>query len=218
MTGRIDSIVLDRLLPDVFRGMALVSDVWNCRVDIRRSDGAIGIAAESGSGKSSLVSFIYGERTDYSGSILFNGEPVEAFSIDRWCDIRRRHIALLPQQLNLFPELTVIDNILLKNRLTDFKSAAEIRIMLQRLEIDGKADMPAGRLSVGQQQRAAMVRALCQPFDFLLLDEPVSHLDRRNNSAVAALVAEEAAARQAAVIATSVGNPLLLTQLRTISL
>ncbi len=54
------------------------------------------------------------------------------------------------------------------------------------------------------------MRALCQPFDFLLIDEPVSHLDARNNDMVASLIAEEAQAQGAAVIATSVGNKINL--------
>ncbi len=63
-------------------------------------------------------------------------------------------------------------------------------------------------MSVGQQQRVAIIRALCQPFDFLLLDEPVSHLDSRNNSVVASLIEHEAKECGAGVIVTSVGNHL----------
>lgn len=101
---------------------------------------------------------------------------------------------------------------MIKNRLTDFRSGDEIRRMLSRLEIEGKAGERAGRLSVGQQQRAAIIRALCQPFDFILIDEPVSHLDARNNQAVASLIAEEAGRQGAAVIATSVGNKIRLEE------
>ncbi|MDE6169730.1 MAG: ABC transporter ATP-binding protein, partial [Duncaniella sp.] len=71
---------------------------------------------------------------------------------------------------------------------------------------------------IGQQQRVAIVRALCQPFDFLLVDEPVSHLDARNNAAVASLIAEEASSRSAAIIATSVGNKLTLSDFTLIRL
>ena len=113
--------------------------------------------------------------------------------------------------MRLFPELTVMDNILLKNRLTGYRSEAEILERLERLELRHKARVPAGLLSIGQQQRVATVRALCQPFDFILVDEPVSHLDSRNNRAVATLIAEEASERKASVIATSVGNQLSLT-------
>ena len=65
-------------------------------------------------------------------------------------------------------------------------------------------------MSLGQRQRVAAVRAVCQPFDFLLLDEPVSHLDETNNRILASLLQEEADERGAGIISTSVGNPLLL--------
>ena len=71
---------------------------------------------------------------------------------------------------------------------------------------------------MGQQQRVAIIRALCQPYDFLLVDEPVSHLDARNNAAVAAMITEETAARDAAVIATSVGNKLSLAEYKLLKL
>jgi ABC-type phosphate/phosphonate transport system ATPase subunit len=80
--------------------------------------------------------------------------------------------------------------------------------MLERLEIGDKINSRAAHLSIGQQQRVAIVRALCQPFDFLLLDEPVSHLDSRNNNAVAQLIKEELDATGAGMIATSVGNKI----------
>ena len=90
--------------------------------------------------------------------------------------------------------------------------------MLETLEIARKADVPAGHLSVGQQQRVAIIRALCQPFDFLLIDEPVSHLDARNNRAVAAMIDAEARARGAGVIATSVGNKIVLPDFNILEL
>ncbi len=73
-------------------------------------------------------------------------------------------------------------------------------------------------LSVGQQQRVAIIRALCQPFDFLLIDEPVSHLDARNNTIAATLIQEEAEANGATVIATSVGNKINLPVTSTLLL
>ena len=73
-----------------------------------------------------------------------------------------------------------------------------------------RRDYKASKLSVGQQQRVALIRSLCQPFDFLLLDEPVSHLDEANNRLAASIILSEARRREAAVIATSVGNPLLI--------
>lgn len=212
----ISTITLRRLLPQVFRGSeneppVCHSEVWmRDEVTFRCPDTYI-IEAESGTGKSSLCSFIYGARTDYDGQLLFDGEPVSGYSIERWCALRREALAYLPQEMRLFPELTALDNIMVKNRLTSHYTETEILTLLDRLELRHKAHSPAAQLSIGQQQRVAIIRALCQPFDFLLVDEPVSHLDARNNTAVATLIAEEAAARGASVIATSVGNKLSLT-------
>lgn len=210
--NRIDTITLDRALPRVFAGSEKElpvrdSQVWLGHVEFERP-GRYLVEAQSGAGKSSLCAFIYGSRNDYEGHILINGTDISSFSIARWTRLRCRSLAYLPQEMRLFPELTAMENILVKNRLTDFKTASEITAMLDRLGVADKAGVEAGKLSVGQQQRVAIVRALCQPMDFLLIDEPVSHLDARNNSTVAALIEEEAARQDASIIATSVGNDI----------
>lgn len=186
-----------------------LSEVWTSRLTLRRGEYYM-IEAESGAGKSSLCSFLYGARHDYSGTICFDGEDISTFSTKKWCDLRCTALALLPQEMRLFPELTVLENIELKNQLTHHCTHAQIMQMLEQLEIDHKANTAAAILSIGQQQRVAIIRALCQPFSFLLLDEPVSHLDERNNRAAASLILDTAAKEGAAIVATSVGNPLLI--------
>ncbi len=218
----ISRIILDRVLPRVFAGMdaeAPVRDsaLWLRTVELIRPARYL-IEAESGTGKSSLISFIYGSRDDYDGSIFFDGVPARMLSVDQWSRMRTDTLALLPQEMRLFPELTVMDNILIKNRLTDYKSGREIEEMLERVDLQARTSAYAGRLSVGQQQRVAIVRALCQPFGFLLLDEPVSHLDARNNAVVAAMIADEAATQSASIISTSVGNPLAISGAEVIRL
>ncbi|MBO5271763.1 MAG: ATP-binding cassette domain-containing protein [Muribaculaceae bacterium] len=208
------NISLKNVLPRVFAGSERElpvkdSQVWLRELDFTAPNSYL-IEAESGTGKSSLCSYIYGNRHDYSGEILFDGENIRTFSISQWCELRTRAIALLPQEMRLFPELTVKENILIKNRLTDFKTESEILEMLRRLEISEKTNQLVSRLSVGQQQRVAIVRALCQPFDFLILDEPVSHLDERNNTIVSSLIADEVKSQSASIIATSVGNKISL--------
>ena len=169
------------------------------------------IHAESGSGKSSLLSFIFGSRSDYNGTIYFDKEDIRSFSIKKWCEIRKLAISLLPQELRLFNELTAIENILLKNNLTNYKTHKEIEEYFEILGIPDKMNQPASKLSIGQQQRVAIIRALCQPFDFIFLDEPVSHLDEDNNKTVASLIEREAQKTGAGIISTSVGNHLLIT-------
>ena len=218
----IDTIILNNVLPRVFAGSeneppVKGSQVWLQKLEFHRSQSYL-IEAESGTGKSSLCSFIYGNRCDYSGEILFDGVNVKSFSIARWSELRSHALALLPQEMRLFPELTVLENIQIKNRLTDYKTEGEILEMLRRLEISEKVHQQAAYLSVGQQQRVAIVRALCQPMDFLILDEPVSHLDERNNEIVAQLIQEEASAQNAGIIATSVGNKISISFDEVISL
>ena len=186
------------------------SQVWLVP-DLRFRRGCkICLQAESGGGKSSLLSFVYGNRNDYLGDIYYDELNVRSFDIDKWCEVRTRHIALLPQEMRMFPELTVMQNLQIKNQITQHKTEAQLLHLLERLGVGEKVNEPLSTLSIGQQQRVAIVRTICQPFDFILLDEPVSHLDVENNKIAAAIIAEEADAQGAGVISTSVGNPLLL--------
>lgn len=219
----VDRIKLKHLLPRVFRGMehespVKDSQVWLHDLELVKGEGNYLIAAESGTGKSSLCSFITGSRHDYTGEIEMDGRDTRLFTIDDWSVLRCRSLALLPQEMRLFPELTAIENVEIKNRLTGCKSRREILEMFEILGIPDKADSLAGKLSVGQQQRVAVIRAVCQPFDFLILDEPVSHLDERNNHTVAGLLQQEASSRGATIIATSVGNHISLDFAHTLSL
>ena len=219
----ISKITLSRVLPAVFAGMEqspaiAQSEVWLApELEFHRGRRYM-IAAESGCGKSSLLSFIYGNRTDYQGEIRFDQADIRQFTIGKWCALRTASLSILPQEMRIFPELTALENIEIKNQLTAHKTSGQILQMLDRLGIASKAHSPAGTMSIGQQQRLAIVRALCQPFDFLLLDEPVSHLDQRNNREVADMIAEEATAQGAGVIITSVGHNLLLPDTEIIHL
>ncbi len=202
-------IELINTLPAVFAGADVHSEVWHCHVTLERGRRYL-VTAESGTGKSSMCSYIYGHRRDYSGTIAFDGADVRGLTIEQWCEVRRRHIAYLPQEMRLFAELTVLENIALKNSLTGHKTRPEVEQMLDMLGIADKTNSLVGKLSIGQQQRVAVVRTLCQPCDFFLLDEPVSHLDEHNNRMVAQLVMEEAQRQGAGIIATSVGNHLAM--------
>ena len=203
-----EQIILNNTLPRVFAGQqGITSDVWQQDITMDRGKRYL-VSAESGTGKSSMCSYIYGYRQDYSGTISFDGQDIRSLTVAQWCDIRQRHIAYLPQDMRLFGELTAMENVELKNRLTGFKSRDEIKRLFQALGIEDKLDSLAAKLSIGQQQRVAIIRTLCQPCDFILLDEPVSHLDDENNRTVARIICEEAERQGAGIIATSVGNHL----------
>lgn len=208
----ISNITLEHALPRVFVSEKIPpSDVWLSSLTFHRGEKYL-VEAASGGGKSSMCAYIFGSRTDYEGRILFDGKDIRGLSIDDWQEIRQRHIAYLPQELSLFPELSAWENIQLKNRLTSFADDKKIEEWMERIGISSRRDYPCGRMSIGQQQRVAIIRSICQPFDFILLDEPVSHLDEENNRIAAAMITEEADRQGAAIISTSVGNPLLLPE------
>ena len=192
----------------MFAGLhGIHSDIWQQQVTFERGKRYL-ISAESGTGKSSMCSYIYGYRQDYSGSIAFDGQDIRSMTVAQWCNVRQRHIAYLPQDMRLFDELTAMENVELKNRLTGFKGRDEILKLFEAMGIPDKVDSLASKLSIGQQQRVAIIRALCQPYDFIMLDEPVSHLDEENNRTVADIIVNEASRQGAGIIATSVGNHL----------
>ena len=208
MMEKIEEIRMSGMLPRVFVSESIPdSQVWKSNLSLRRGE-FIQIEAASGGGKSSLCAYIYGARDDYEGRLEFNGRDVRSFTVSEWQEIRRRHIAYLPQELSLFPELTAMENIELKNSLTGHVAAGQIEEWLHELGIDSRRNYPVGRMSIGQQQRVAVLRAVCQPFDFILLDEPVSHLDAGNNSVAAGIVSREARRQGAGIISTSVGNAI----------
>lgn len=198
------------MLPEVFVNEPIPhSGVWLTECVFERGRHYL-VEAPSGGGKSSLMAYLYGYRTDFRGTLRFNSRDARDFTLENWQLIRRRHLAYLPQELDLFPELTCIENIQLKNSLTGFQPDRRIEEWLERLGIASRRNTPVGRMSIGQQQRLAIIRSLCMPFDFLLLDEPVSHLDAANNRIAAEIISEEGARQGAGIISTSVGNPLLL--------
>lgn len=183
------------------------SEVWLRNLTLERGRYYL-LEAESGAGKSSFCSFVYGYRSDYQGQIHLSGTEARRLSRRRWAEIRRSEISLLWQELRLFPTLTAWENLLVKNQLTHYKTDVELRQLVDLLGLGERIHQPASKLSLGQRQRLAIIRCLCQSFDFLLLDEPISHLDDANAALVATLLIEEAEARGAAIIATSVGKHL----------
>ena len=119
---------------------------------------------------------------------------------------RTRAISHLFQELRLFPELTAFENVEIKNKLTKHKTKEEILTWFEELGIPDKVNTRISRMSFGQQQRVAMMRALAQPFQFLLVDEPISHLDDDNSRVMGSLMQREVQKQGAGLIVTSIGK------------
>ena len=197
-----------KTLPKVFAKAnitGLNSQVWLRDLSFLRGKTYL-VEAASGMGKSSLCSFIYGIRKDYEGDIFFDNKNLEDISNGEWNKIRQHSLSMMFQELSLFEELTGFENVELKNRLTHHKTREEIEHWFDMLGIKDKLDKKAGKISFGQRQRVALIRALCQPFDFLILDEPVSHLDEKNGEIFTGIMLEEVKKQDAGLIVTSIGK------------
>ena len=211
-------ISLHQVVPQVFADREdMNSQIWHTEVDFEKGNTYL-VEAESGMGKSTFCSYLLGYRHDYSGQIFFDQDDVRRYKISQWVTVRQQHIGMLFQEMRLFPELTALENVQIKNRLTSTVRKATIEEWFSKLGIAEKLHQKAGLLSQGQQQRVAFMRSLAQPFDFLVVDEPISHLDDVNAQLMADMVMQVKESTQCGVIVTSIGKHLPLTYDYTLKL
>ena len=191
---------IQQLLPRYFEESRKEdSEIWG--KDIRFEQGEyIKIVAPSGSGKTSLMHFLYGIRDEYTGTVSYDDHAIRKFSAEDFAHQRRKHVSIVFQDLRLFPEQDVWTNLEIKRRLHAFHPEEKIADMTEQLGIGNKLHSKCRTLSYGEQQRVAIIRALMQPFNFLLLDEPFSHLDENNSKKAMELMLDEARLRNASII------------------
>jgi len=158
------------------------------------------IQAPSGTGKTTLVHILYGLRNDYEGEVKWDSTVLTAINKETLANLRTNSISVIFQDMRLFPELTAGENIETKRRLTNTVTAEQAGEWLDRLGLKDKKNSLAGTLSYGEQQRVSIVRALLQPFDWLLMDEPFSHLDHANTNKAIALIGEVVKQHKAGMI------------------
>jgi len=164
------------------------------------------VEAPSGKGKTSLLSIMYGLRKDFRGELFINDSNSREINDRHWSEFRKKKLSFIFQGLELFDELSGMDNILLKNQVTQYRSQKQIMEMADKLDIEGFLDKKCGILSFGQRQRVAIIRALCQPFEFLFADECFSHIDEENGARAMELIRAECNRQNAGFILTSLGN------------
>jgi polar amino acid transport system ATP-binding protein len=158
----------------------------------------------SGSGKSTLLRCLNRLEHVEEGDIVVDGQQITDAKLD--VNTLRRKVGIVFQAYNLFPHMTVLQNVTLAPRKAGGFSRqgaeSQARTMLRRIGLEEKADEFPDRLSGGQQQRVAIVRALCMGPKLLLLDEITSALDPQLVSEVLALVRELAESGMTMIIAT----------------
>lgn len=165
------------------------SDVWLQSL-LLESPEYIFIQAPSGTGKTTLIHCLYGLRKDYEGAVLWNKKDLNQYSPEGLSMLRSKELSVIFQDMRLFPELSAWENLEIKRTLTNTVTEEEASAWMSRLGIGDKKNSLAKTLSYGEQQRLAIIRALLQPFFFLLMDEPFSHLDQKNTAIAASLILE----------------------------
>ena len=180
------------------------TDVW--QKDLTFVSGSrYNLEAPSGKGKTTFIHCLYGLRFDYTGEVRIDSSDAKNITSNQWSDLRKNHLSIVFQDLRLFLHLTARENLEVKSVLYKENIAAKIQAMADTLKVAHVLDKPARTLSYGERQRVAIMRSLLQPFDWILMDEPFSHLDAENTHNAAILIEQEVAARKAGMIVTSLG-------------
>jgi putative ABC transport system ATP-binding protein len=162
----------------------------NVSLEVSRGD-FLAILGSSGSGKTTLLHLIGGIDTPDSGSITLDGNELTSLGdTERTC-FRRRHVGMVFQFFNLIPTLTVWENVLLPAELegtVDARLRDHAAALLKRVGLSDRKHSFPDRLSGGEQQRVAIVRALAHEPLIVLADEPTGNLDAENSTLVLSLL------------------------------
>ena len=146
--------------------------------EIKKGD-VLCVIGPSGSGKSTFLRCLNMLESPTSGSIIFDGADLTDKNTN--LDLHRQKMGMVFQQFNLFPHMTVLDNLtcapVMLKKMTKEQAEAKGMELLERVGLADRASAYPGQLSGGQKQRVAIVRALCMEPDVMLFDEPTSALD-----------------------------------------
>ena len=151
----------------------------------------LAIVGESGAGKSTLLHILGALEKPSAGEVYFAEQRLSSLSDDAAADFRNRKIGYVWQFHYLLPEFTAVENVampLLMRGVAKSQAEKEAVTWLEHVGLQARADHRAGELSGGEQQRAALARALITKPDVLLADEPTGDLDSRTSETVFELI------------------------------
>ena len=147
-------------------------------IDINKGD-VVCVIGASGSGKSTFLRCLNMLEVPTGGSIFFEGADLTSDKVD--LNLHRQKMGMVFQQFNLFPHMTILDNLtcapVMLKKLTKTEAEAKAMDLLERVGLADRAKDYPNQLSGGQKQRVAIVRALCMDPEVMLFDEPTSALD-----------------------------------------
>ena len=176
--------------------------MWAKHIKIE-SEKKLNIFAASGSGKTSLFNTITAIKKPDKGQVLIDGKDIHKKNIDELVALRKERISLVFQDLKLLSGLTVLDNFRILGLKMNSSQKEKLENMMGRLNISDKKDELLSKLSQGEKQRVAIIRSLIRPFNYLIMDEPFSHLDEVNKKAAISLIEEEVSYNKASLIMLS---------------
>lgn len=198
-------IHLNEIKPVSFQYRLSPNSIWGNKIEWHANK-IYQIIAASGSGKTTLVSVLSGLRGDYRGDIIYNNKAFSDFTFRDWSKWRSETASFVFQDMRLFPELSAMDNIRIASELSTrhvinfeqiIKYTSDLGLEEQKLK------SPVKYISLGQAQRIAIIRAISRNYEWLILDEPFSHLDINNAKRAWELIKQDAAGKNAGIIITS---------------
>jgi putative ABC transport system ATP-binding protein len=148
----------------------------------------VSVMGSSGSGKSTLLNLIGGMDRPEKGRIMVNGEEISAYEDEDLTLYRRRKIGFIFQFFNLFPNITVLENIFMPLLLNGDENDGKVRAFINRVGLGGREDSYPYQLSGGEQQRVAIARALVHDPEIILADEPTGSLDSETGKIIMDLI------------------------------
>jgi putative ABC transport system ATP-binding protein len=150
----------------------------------------ISVMGSSGSGKSTLLNLIGGMDRPEKGRIIVGGEDITSYTDEQLTAYRRKKIGFVFQFFNLFPNISVSENIAIPLLLNGIDDEEKVNRYLRRVGLDGKGNDRPYQLSGGEQQRVAIARALIHDPEIILADEPTGSLDSSTGAAIMELLKE----------------------------
>jgi putative ABC transport system ATP-binding protein len=222
------NIDFQKIIPNPLKEFILPNSIWNTDFSFKSGE-MYQIIAPSGKGKSTLVGLLAGTRGDFLGRLILEGQSSTELPPLKWSQWRALKCSVVFQDLQLFQNLTALQNLTLNseihqihfNNQTQSEHIQSLETLTEwatLLGVETKLNQPVSLLSFGQMQRIAILRALNRPFNWIVLDEPFSHLDQTNANIALNLIQKVANVQNAGVIITALDDRYALPGFQNVTI
>jgi len=185
-----DAVRTESLVRHYKLGQSLIRAVDGVSISVKKGEFAALLGA-SGSGKSTLMNLIAGLDHATSGAIIVEGQNLAELSPEQLAQYRRHTVGMVFQSFNLVPTMTLTENVELPMRFAEVERherAARVQESLKAVGLSGRLEHRPSEMSGGEQQRAALARALVNRPKLLLADEPTGNLDSKTGTEILDLI------------------------------